>query len=118
MRAFAVLLVCLATGACSPVSDPAPFLDAGQPPNPTQLTAGLAAGVRDSHFGPPIEVTDVYRAPPSSTPPWMACVRSGSSDEARRFTYSVFYGKDGSYVQSRPSVYMDSCLQQPYHSYQ
>jgi len=53
----------------------------------------------------------------------MICVRSASSDEARRLTYSVFYGTNlgngltGQYVKSRYSVFADNCDAQTYHPY-
>jgi hypothetical protein len=46
-------------------------------PNEAQLKAGLEAGIRDSHFAPPIEVSDIFRSPSSYLEPWMLCIRSG-----------------------------------------
>jgi hypothetical protein len=120
LRSVPILLLCLFPGACSSVSDLSP--DIGSPPDPTQLKTGIMQGISDSHFSKPIEVSDVFRAPPSSTPPWMICIRSATSDEAKRLTYSVFYGKDasgkdGQYLKSRYSVYVDNCGSQTYHPF-
>jgi hypothetical protein len=119
MRSLATLLLCLVTGACASVSS-LPPPDAQAPPDENQLNAGIATGITDSHFAPPIEVTDAISAPASSTQPWMVCIRSGASEETRRLTYSLFYGrtaegKDGVYAKSRYSVYADGCATQTYH---
>ena len=53
----------------------------------------------------------------------MVCIRSASSDETRRLTYSVFFGTNpgsgltGQYVKSRYSVFADKCDAQAYHPY-
>jgi hypothetical protein len=123
MRTALVLLLCLLTGACSSISD-RPTFEVGQQPDQVELEKGIRGGIKDSHFEKPIEVTDVVRAPAISLNPWMVCIRGAASDEARRLTYSVFYGrnypiaKDGQYMLSRQSVYNDDCASQSYHSYQ
>jgi len=100
-----------------------PQPDILQPPDPTQLKAGIRHGIQDSKFSKPIEVSDVVRAPPSSVSPWMVCIRSTTSDEAKHVTYSVFYGtdytngKDGQYLNSRYSIYIDNCNSQTYHPF-
>ena len=122
MRTALVPLICLLAGACSSISD-RPALEVGQQPDQVELERGVGAGIKDSHFEKPIEVTDLVRAPSSSANPWMVCIRGAGSDEARRLTYSVFYGrnypreKDGQYMLSRYSVYNDGCASQTYHSY-
>jgi hypothetical protein len=99
-----------------------PSPDIEPPPDPTQLKAGIMDGISSSHFSKPIEVSDVFRAPPSM-PPWMVCIRSATSDEAKRIAYSVFYGKntdngkDGEYLKSRYSIYIDNCGSQTYHPF-
>ncbi len=119
MRSVPILLLCLVAGAWSD----ARASDIGPPPDPTQLKIGIKQGISDSHFSKPIEVTDAVAAPPSSTEPWMVCIRSATSDEARRVTYSVFYGmnyaleKDGQYIRSRYSIYVDNCSSQTYHPF-
>jgi hypothetical protein len=121
MRTVLILLLCLLVGACSSIADVAP-LDARPQPDEVQLKAGIAVGMADSHFSKPIEITDLFRAPPNSIDPWMVCIRSSASDEAKRQTYSVFYGvyagngKDGQYVRSRLSSITDNCAAQEYHS--
>jgi hypothetical protein len=122
MRTVLILIFCLLVGACSFMSD-VPPLEIGPQPEQEQLKAGIVAGISDSHFAKPIEVTDLFRAPAIMTEQWMVCVRSATSDEARHQTYSVFYGKngagkDGQYVKSRYSSLNDNCAAQEYHSYQ
>ena len=123
MRAGLILLSCLLAGACSSISD-LPPPEVGQPPDQDMLAAGIRQGINDSHFPKPVEVTGLFRAPPGSADPWMLCIRSAASDEARRMTYSVFYGKnfntgkDGQYMRSRYSVYADNCASQTYHTVQ
>jgi hypothetical protein len=100
----------------------APQLEIGPQPDQARLTAGLSRAIADSNFAKPIEVTDLIRAPSSSTPPWMVCIRNTISDEAKHLTYSAFFGKDsvgkdGQYVASRYSVFADNCEAQSYHPY-
>jgi hypothetical protein len=113
MRLVPTLLFCLVAGGCSFSGDITP-LEEYPPPNDKLLAGGILAGIKDSHFDPPIEVTDVYRAPANSTPQWMVCVRSAKSEDARRLTYSVFFGKTG-YVNSRYSASNENCASQAYH---
>jgi hypothetical protein len=122
MRTVLILFFCLLAAACSFMSD-LPPLEVGPQPDQDQLKAGIGGGTIDSHFAKPVEVTDLFRAPPNSTEQWMVCIRSATSDQARRLTYSVFYGKngsgkDGQYVKSRYSLLSDDCATQEYHSYQ
>ena len=121
MRSVPAFLLCLVIGGCSPMGDLSPPQDQA-PPNDTQLKAGIAVGISESHFAAPIEVSDAIRAQASSTQPWMVCIRSGTSDKARRHTYSAFFGKDsagtdGQYIKSRYSVILDHCALQAYHPY-
>lgn len=120
MRIIPTLLLCLLTAACAGIDLPPP--DVGLPPDEVALKAGVTRAISESHFAKPIEVTDVIRAPLSSTQPWMVCIRSATSDEARRLTYSAFFGKDssgkdGQYSRSRYSVFADNCDTQTYHTY-
>jgi hypothetical protein len=123
MRTVSILFLCLLAGACSSISD-VPSPEARPQPNEVQLKAGIVVGITDSHFSKPIEVTNLFRAPPNSIDPWMVCIRSSASDEAKRQTYSVFYGvyvgngKDGQYTRSRFSSITDNCSAQEYHSHQ
>jgi hypothetical protein len=104
------------------MSDQIP-LEVGPAPDQEQLTKGIVAGIKDSQFRPPYEVTDPFRTPPQYAESWMLCMRSGASDEASRPTYSVFYGmnysvgKDGQYLKSRYSLDPDNCGAQTYHPY-
>jgi hypothetical protein len=97
----------------------------GLPPpevGPMPDQAAIAQAVAESRFAKPVEITDVIRAPSSSMDPWIVCIRSATSDEARRLTYTAFfgkdaYGKDGKYVRSRYSVFADNCATQDYHPF-
>ena len=121
MRSVPILLLCLVAGACSLMSETSP-LEMQSPPAEDILNGGIKLAVNDSHFAQPIEITDLLRSPSSFTEQWMVCIRSATSDEARRVTYSVFYGtilstgKTG-YIKSRYSVYADNCATQTYHPY-
>jgi len=112
------ILLCLLTAACT--SLPPPEIET--PPEDAQLKTGLTAAVADSHFAKPVEVTDVIRAPDSSTQSWMVCIRSAASEEARRVSYAAFFGKDatgkpGQYVRSRYATFAENCDIQTYHPY-
>ena len=113
MRSTVMLGICrLGLGTCSSISaEPLPILP---PPDGEKLLAGLTLAISDSHFQPPIEVTDPIRAPVNFTSPWMICIRGAQSEETRRITYTAFF-KDG-YTGSQYSAIMDSCAAQAYHS--
>ena len=121
-RLFQLCLLCLATGGCSFLAD-LPPPDTGPQPEQAQLTGGITSGINDSHFAKPIEITDLLNSPSSYEEPWMICLRSGSSDEARRLTYTILYGTNvsngltGQFVRSRYSVMADNCEAQTYHPY-
>jgi hypothetical protein len=106
-----VLLLCFSLVACSSASEsvrPAYF---DLPPDAAVIQDGVASAVADSHFEPPIEVTDPIRANPNSSSPWLVCFRTGKSDESRRRTYSAFFADK--YVSSRYSANQDPCAGQP-----
>jgi hypothetical protein len=114
MRSTMMLWICLGLGACSSISaEPLPILP---PPDGEKLLAGLTQAISDSHFQPPIEVTDPIGAPVNFTSPWMVCIRSAQSEETRRITYTAFF-KDG-YTGSRYSAINDGCAAQAYHLFQ
>jgi hypothetical protein len=121
MRIVPALLICLVTGACASLDEPAP--EVGPQPEQEQLTKGITSGINDSHFAKPIEITDLLRSPSSYEEPWMICIRSASPDATRRLTYSLFYGTNfsngltGQFVKSRYSVFADNCDAQTYHPY-
>jgi hypothetical protein len=122
MRIVLIPFLCLLVGACSFLSD-VPPLEIGPQPDQDQLKGGIATAINELHFAKPVEVTDLFRAPVNLTEQWMVCIRSATTDEARRLTYSVFYGKnssgkDGQYVKSRYSTLNDNCTTKEYHNYQ
>jgi hypothetical protein len=112
MRSTMMLWICLGLGACSSIAETAE----PPPPDGEKLLAGLTKAISDSHFLPPIEVTDPIRAHAVFTSPWMVCIRSAQSEETRRITYTAFF-KD-SYTDSRYSAIMDGCAAQAYHPFQ
>ena len=107
-------LLCLGLCACSSVSEPA-APEVSPQPDEASLLAGIRVGINDSHFAPPIEVTDVLRAPPSSSNSWMVCIRGTMPSGAKGWTYSVFY--KAAYVQSRYSADADGCGGQQFHPF-
>jgi hypothetical protein len=111
MRLLA-LLFCLALAACSSVSESIPE-DAVPPPDAATALTGLKTAAADAHLAAPLEASDPIRANPIASSPWLICLRSASSDESKRLTYSAFFKK--AYVSSRWSVYVDHCAEQVYH---
>jgi hypothetical protein len=67
----------------------------------------------EAKLAEPIEVSEPIRTNPISTPPWIICLRSGTSEESKRRTYSAFFNKV--YVSSKWSVIMDHCEEQVFH---
>jgi hypothetical protein len=112
MRSAMMLWICLGMSACSSISETAEL----PPPDDEKLLEGIIKATSDSHFQPPIEVTDPIRAQVNSTSPWMVCIRSAQSEETRRITYTAFF-KDG-YKDSRYSAITDGCAAQAYHLFQ
>jgi hypothetical protein len=71
MRSTVMLWIVSDGARVSSVStEPLPILP---PPDGEKLLAGLTQAISDSHFQPPIEVTDPIRAPVNFTSPWMVC---------------------------------------------
>ena len=64
---------------------------------------------------------DLFRAPPSSTPPSMVCVRSAAPYQDKHLTYSAFFGnsegRDGVNLASRYSAFSANYETQIYHPY-
>jgi hypothetical protein len=108
MRSTVMLWICLGLGTCSSVFAEPPI---SPPPDGDKLLAGLTQAISDSHFQPPIEVTDPMRAPVNFTSPWLVCIRSAQSEETRRITYTAFF-KDG-YTSSQYSAINDRCASVP-----
>ena len=119
MRTTIMLGIFLGLGACSSIAETAE----PPPPDGEKLLAGLTQAISESHFQPPIEVSDPIRAQPNSSSLWMVCIRSAQSEETKRITYTAFFkdryisSKDG-YISSRYSVILDGCAAQAYHLFQ
>ena len=115
MRHAFTLWLSLGLGACSSISEPTAAPEIGAPPDAEKLLTGIKQGIADSHFDPPIEVTDPTSARPNSSSPWLVCIRSAKTEESKRITYSAFF-KDA-YTNSRYSTIYDGCAAQAYHSF-
>jgi hypothetical protein len=109
------LLLCSCLAACSSVPQDAPSQNVEQPPQQKVLEAARVAAIQ-SHFEPPLEVSDLIRSNPVNTLPWMVCVRSAKSEESKRITYSAFFNNTG-VVSSRYSAVIESCATQTYHPF-
>jgi hypothetical protein len=109
-----LLLSCLCLGAYSSVSEAASPEPSPQP-DAANLLAGIRAAINDSHFLPPIEVTDLLRAPAISSNSWMVCIRGTPPVGPQGWTYSAFFKE--TYVQSRYSADNDGCSGQQFHSF-
>jgi hypothetical protein len=111
MRSW-LLLLCLGLCACSSVAVP----PEPTPPDALTLSNGTRAAINDSHFAPPIEVTDLVKAPSSSSDPWMVCIRGTPPAGPAGWTYSAFFSQTA-YVKSRYSADADGCAAQQYHPF-
>ena len=85
MRVLTLLLLGLALAACSSASESMPQDDVPPPDAATTLT-GLKAAAADAHLVAPLEASDLIRANPVSSSPWLICLRSASSEESKRLT--------------------------------
>ena len=115
MRQTFILWLSLGLGACSSISEPTAAQEIGAPPDTENLLTGIKQGIADSHFQPPIEVTDPISARVNSSSQWLVCIRSGKTEESKRITYSAFF-KDA-YTNSRYSTILDGCAAQEYHPF-
>jgi len=85
-----LLLLCLCLGVCSSVSEAASPEPSPQP-DAANLSVGIRAAISNSHFLPPIEVTDLFRAPAVSSNSWMVCIRGTPPVGPQGWTYSAFF---------------------------
>ena len=109
-----LLFLYLCLRACSFVSE-AVSQEALPQPDAANLLAGIRAAINNSHFLPPIEVTDLFRAPAISSNSRMVCIRGTQPSGPQGWTYSAFF-KD-TYVQSRYSADNDGCSGQQFHPF-
>jgi hypothetical protein len=114
MPRVVLLFLRIGFGICSSVAEGA-APEVSPQPNEADLLAGIRAAITDSHFGPPIEVTDLLRAPLISSNSWMVCIRGTPPSGLQGWTYSAFF-KD-KYVQSRYSADNDGCSGQQFHPF-
>ena len=87
----------------------------GYQPDAAHLLAGIRAAISDSRFLPPIDVTDLLRAPAISSNSWMVCIRGTPPAGPQGWTYSAFFKEK--YVQSRYSADNDGCGGQQFHPF-
>jgi hypothetical protein len=109
-----LLLLCLCLAGYPSVSE----ADSPEPspqPDAASLLAGIRVAISDSHFLPPIEVTDLLRAPAISSNSWMVCIRGTPPAGPQGWTYSAFFKEK--YVQSRYSADNDGCGGQQFHPF-
>jgi hypothetical protein len=114
VRSTGWLVICLGLAACSSVSENAASQDVTRPPE-QKVLEGTKAAMAESHFEPPLEVSDLVRSQPNYTPRWMLCLRSAKTEESKRITRSVLFDDRGTVVSSGYSAILDGCAGQPYH---
>jgi hypothetical protein len=79
-------------GACSSISEPTAAQEIGAPPDTEKLLTGIKQGIADSHFEPPIEVTDPISARVNSSSPWLHQERKNGGIKADHLL-GVFQGR-------------------------
>ena len=92
-----------------------PLPEPSAQPDAESLLAGIRAAINDSHFLPPIEVTDLLMAPVVLSNSSMVRIRGTQPTGSQGWTYSAFF-KD-KYVQSRYSADNDHCNAQQFHPF-
>ena len=101
------LLPCLVLGACSSFLDDLP-----ETPDPAPFISTSAVDLRkaavDEKLGEPLEVAGPIAANSISVAPWIICLRSAATEQARKRVYSAFF-KDGKLSSIRESVFVDHC---------
>ena len=101
------LLPCLVLGACSSFlddipekADPAPFVSTS--------ADDLRKAADQEKLAKPLEVAEPIAANSISVAPWIICLRSAATEQARKRVYSVFF-QDGKLSSVRESVIVDHC---------
>jgi hypothetical protein len=101
------LLPCLVLGACSSFLDDIP-----QKPDPAPFISTSADDLRKAadqeKLAKPLEVAGPIAANSISVAPWIICLRSAATEQARKRVYSVFF-RDGKLSSIRESVFVDHC---------
>jgi hypothetical protein len=101
------LLPCLALGACSAFLDDLP-----QTPDPAPFISTSAVDLRKAAdqegLARPLEVAGPIPANSISVAPWIICLRSAATEQARKRVYSAFF-QDGKLSSVRESVIVDHC---------
>src|SRR6185312_6252532 len=113
-KSFYLLAVvcCSHLAACSPSlfmarSDPGPA------PDLSQIAISLKAAAASEKIQTPLEISAPIEANPISATPWIVCIRSGSTDESKKRTYSALY-RANVYVSIRLSAIVDHCEEQTF----
>jgi hypothetical protein len=78
------------------------------PPDPSKVTAVLRSVAAQAKIDEPLEVSAPIQANPTSSIPWIICLRSGATEESKHHTYAAFF-KNNDYASSRWSVIIDHC---------
>ena len=101
------LLPCLVLGGCSSFLDDIP-----EKPDPAPFISTSAIDLRKAaeqeKLAMPLEVAGPIAANSISVAPWIICLRSAATEEARKRVYSAFF-KDGKLSSIRESVFVDHC---------
>jgi hypothetical protein len=106
------VLPCFVLAACSAVMDDLPQMTESAPYVSTVIS-DLKKAAETEKMADPLEVAGPIAANPISSAPWIICLRSVASEEARRLVYSVFF-KNGKYDSVRLSVIVDRCEAQTF----
>ena len=109
---LSVLPLCFLLAACSSLTEDVPAATIN-PPDPSKVTASLRAVAVQAKLAEPVEISGPVAANPISAVPWIICLRSGTTEESKRHTYSAFF-KNDEYVSSRMSVVVDHCETQAF----
>ena len=113
MRRTTLLLLCLGVASSPGVNGQTS--EALPQPGSQDLTQGILQAIKDSNFAPPIEVTDVLKAPVNSSDNWIICIRGTPPAGPKNWTYTVFFKQQ--YTSSRYSADYDGCGRQQYHPF-
>jgi hypothetical protein len=101
------LLPCLVLGGCSSFLDDIP-----EKPDPAPFISTSAIDLRKAaeqeKLAMPLEVAGPIAANSISVAPWIICLRSAATEQARKRVYSVFF-KDGKLASVRESAIVDHC---------
>lgn len=108
------IAVAASLAACSSIADPPQLTQAGPPDlsAPTVINY-LKAAAAQAKLQPPLEISAPIPAPANSSIPWIVCLRSGATEQTKRWAYSVFF-KDNELNNFRYSATVERCESQTF----